>query len=365
MLATSCFAAGTTGLMYDTYVGGGASPLLSFNANGVLINRTKLSSGTTSTINYNWGGGGVLTSGRGDGVIVHFYGYINIPTAGNYTFGGNADDGIIIKVNNTTVVDSWIESGGSFRSGVVTLPSGTVAIELWYYENGGGALVNLQWYTSSGWQIVPSASLATDSSYWVQTLCCNASAVPFNANSINTAKSQEFLNRTTQDSKIKIEQIGSFNNITVQQSGTKNNYVNYYSTGNSNTTNVSQSGVVGTQSNYVDINLAGSNNSTTISQQSTGGSKSIFITETQNTNTVNATQTGSGSHYLDISLSGGNKSVTTLQEGSANHMASITLSGNPVSINTIQSGTTQQYYSINFNCATSGGCSPITVTQGR
>ena len=97
-------------------MGGNASPSYTQNADGTLV-RTYLSSGVVSTVNYNWGGGNILNSNRGDGVIVRFYGYINIATSGTYYFGGNADDGIRIKVNNVFVVNSWIESGGTFRSG--------------------------------------------------------------------------------------------------------------------------------------------------------------------------------------------------------------------------------------------------------
>ena len=127
----------TAGLNYTTYAAGGATPSYTQAADGTINNRTQLSTGTVSTINYNWGGGGVLNSGRGDGVIVRFYGYINIPTAGTYTFGGNADDGIRLKVNNTQVINSWQEDGGSFRQGTISLSAGYVPVELIYYENGG------------------------------------------------------------------------------------------------------------------------------------------------------------------------------------------------------------------------------------
>jgi hypothetical protein len=160
-------AAGTSGLNFQTYTAGGAQPYYTQDASGNITNRTLISTGTVSTVNYNWGGGGVLTSGRGDGVIVRFYGYINIPTSGVYNFGGNADDGLRIKVNGISVVNSWIESGGDFRSGSISLSAGPTEIEVLYYENGGGALVNLQWFSNGNWAIIPSTSLATDSTYWV------------------------------------------------------------------------------------------------------------------------------------------------------------------------------------------------------
>jgi hypothetical protein len=52
-------------LYYDTYQGTGATP--SFPGNGgSLTYPTKLSSGTISSIDYNWGSGVVLDSGRNE-----------------------------------------------------------------------------------------------------------------------------------------------------------------------------------------------------------------------------------------------------------------------------------------------------------
>ena len=151
----------TAGLNFTTYAAGGATPSYIQNADGIITNRTQLSTGTASTVNYNWGGGQVLNSGLSDGVIVRFYGYINIATSGTYTFGGNADDGLRIKVNNTQVINSWQEDGGSFRQGSINLTAGVVPVEIMYYENGGGALVNFQWYQNNAWQIVASSNLYT------------------------------------------------------------------------------------------------------------------------------------------------------------------------------------------------------------
>jgi hypothetical protein len=77
------------------------------------------------------------------------------------------------------------------------------------------------------------------------------------------------------------------------------------------------------------------------------------------------TQKDSGSHYTEVNLAGGNKNVDILQQGSGNHMARIGLSGLPVDLSLTQSGSTQNFYSINFNCATTGGCAKITVQQGQ
>jgi len=197
------------------------------------------------------------------------------------------------------------------------------------------------------------------------TLCCGGSAAPFNADSTNSAKVQNFRNRSTNDSKVYVEQIGNMNTITVQQTGTRQNYAEYYGNGSSNTVNITQSGTANTQVNYTELNVLGSNNSVNITQQSTGGAKGVFATVNDSNNTLVIQQKDSGSHYAEVTLSGGNKNVDILQQGSASHMARVNLSGLAQELSLTQSGSTQQFYSITSNCATAGGCAKITVNQGQ
>jgi hypothetical protein len=354
----------SAGLNFQTYAAGGATPSYTQDANGNITNRTLLSSGVVSTINYNWGSGGVLNSGRSEGVIVRFYGFINITTAGTYWFGGNADDGIRINVNNISVVNSWIESGGDFRQGSISLSAGVVPIEVLYYENGGGALVNLQWFINGSWQITPSTSLTTTAPQ-EPVLCCGGSSTQFSADINNTTKVNTFTNRTTADSQVYVEQIGNDNNIIINQSGTKNNYAKYSGNGNNNDININQSGNATTLMNYVDLTVIGNQNFVGITQQSTGGAKGAFVNISDNNNTMILQQKDGGSHYADINLIGGYKNVDVTQQGSASHMAKVTLSGQPTDLSLTQTGSTQQHYSINFNCATTGGCAKITVQQGQ
>ena len=197
------------------------------------------------------------------------------------------------------------------------------------------------------------------------SLCCGGSSNAFNSSATNTAKVLTFTNRTTADSQVYIEQIGTGNNIEVFQSGTRQNYAKYYGNGSNNDITITQTGNASTAVNYTDLTVNGNSNSVNITQQSTGGSKGAFVTVNNNSNIVNVTQKDSGSHYLDLTVSGGSKTVDVLQQGSAGHMANITLSGNPTSLSLTQSGSTQNFYSITHNCATAGGCGPITVTQGN
>jgi hypothetical protein len=197
------------------------------------------------------------------------------------------------------------------------------------------------------------------------SLCCGGSAASFSIDAAKNASVQSFINRTTGDSKVFIEQIGSQNLTVVQQTGTRNNYFEYNINGNSNNASVTQTGTASTTVNYMKVDVNGSSNTLNLLQNSTGGAKGAFINVNNNNNTVNLQQKDSGSHYANIELTGGSKTVDIIQEGTGSHMTNINLSGNPTGLSLTQSGSTQQFYSITHNCATAGGCSAITVTQGN
>jgi hypothetical protein len=196
-------------------------------------------------------------------------------------------------------------------------------------------------------------------------LCCGGSASSFSSDVTNTAKVQAFVNRTTADSQVFIEQIGNSNTIEVVQRGTRNNYTKYQSNGSFNNTVITQTSTNTTATNYTELTLNGNNNDVIITQQSTGGTKGAFVNISNNSNSLMLQQKDSGNHYTEVSLSGSNKNVEILQQGSASHMARIGLTGLATDLSLTQSGSTQNFYSINFNCATAGGCPKITVTQGQ
>ena len=197
------------------------------------------------------------------------------------------------------------------------------------------------------------------------TYCCGGSGATFTPNPTNTAKVTSFVNRTSQDNQVYIEQIGDVNTVVVQQTGSRNNYTDYNGSGSYNTVNINQSGTAGTVANYLELNINGNSNTATLTQQSTGGSKSIHATVNNSNNTLTIQQKDAGNHYAEVLLGGGNKTLAITQEGSAGHRAKVELSGTPIGLNLTQSGSTQQFYSINYNCTTAGGCGAVTVQQGQ
>jgi hypothetical protein len=142
------------GVQYWTYESFGGSPELPTDESVVL------SSGTVPSINLDWGGGQVLDSGRHDGVIVRFEGWLTAPTLETYYICAFTDDGFQLFLDDQLVIPDWWDRGPScgntadvdFSDG---LPKRLLA---YYYENGGGAMAQLRYYTGEGmWDPIPES----------------------------------------------------------------------------------------------------------------------------------------------------------------------------------------------------------------
>lgn len=216
----------------------------------------------------------------------------------------------------------------------------------------------------------PLTSTDTGTDTFVQlpgNLCCGASAAQFNANPVNLNNVMNFKTLST-GSSVYIDQYGVSNTVYVEQVGSKSNGVVYVGNGLSNDITITQTATNDTQTNYVNLDVNGNSNTINIEQYTanlTSFTKGAFVHVIDNNNQVAIQQKDEGNHYASVSLSGGYKTVNILQQGAASHMADVTLSGQPTSLSLQQSGATQQFYSINFNCTTAGGCQPIQVQQGQ
>jgi len=100
-------------------------------------------------------------AGLQDTFIVKYTGYIVLDTTTAVSFYGPADDGFRLIVDSVTVINDWYDKGGG---GSVSDPVSFTAnvpkrIEAWFYENGGGANVELQWDASGQMALVPTGNL--------------------------------------------------------------------------------------------------------------------------------------------------------------------------------------------------------------
>ena len=371
-----------------------------------------LSSGTLSggTMNYNWGGGQVLDSGRSDYVVVHLDGYITVPipwhgSAGDsvtVTFYNQDDDGSLLKIDGITVIDDW--SGlhpPATRSGTITLQAGeTYSYERWFAEWTGGAVLRQLWdvpgyhaswtWVSATYDIattIPTPTAGISSSQ--QTTVNTARAKTQNGNAIYITQSgvgidldivqdgndnliigkdltssgsiqgdynEITLTQKNNDNVLGIDVNGNSNDVDVWQDTGQRAIVEI--TGNSNTLDLEQLHLSNSGEHFARVEVNGNSNSLTIDQKETGD-KILFL-DVDNSNNVQVDQKGTGDHYLNIILTDSH-TLDITQDGSGSHDAHINLSGNNTSITLTQDSSTDQNYYLEQNCV-SASCS-ATVTQ--
>jgi len=113
---------------------------------------------TVSQIAKNWGGGDIEGCG-GDYIMIHYTGYITVPTTMSYQFLANVDDGWYMTIGGTVVNDNWYLKGcGGNWSSNITLNAGqSYAIDAWMYEWGGGACNYLYYSSQVDWNLVPAS----------------------------------------------------------------------------------------------------------------------------------------------------------------------------------------------------------------
>lgn len=174
----------------------------------------------------------------------------------------------------------------------------------------------------------------------------------------------------TASNNIDLTVIGNSNDVDITQLS-NGNYLLMYLQGNSNVTDITQSGT-NLDRNFADINIVGSSNNLTFVQQG-DSEKQAFLDINGSFGTYTITQQGSGEHYLDLTSVGNDATITVLQEGLGNHAATVELanSGGNWNFDLTQSGDTNQLYSLPHDLSdntvvsgvcTSGTCN-LTVNQ--
>jgi hypothetical protein len=339
-------------------------------------------------MNYNWGSGVVLDSGRSDYVVVHLDGYITVPIPSNgsagdsvtVTFYNQDDDGSLLKIDGTTVIDDW--SGlhaPATRTGTITLQAGeTYTYERWFSEWAGGAVLRQIWDVPNATAGAVYVNASTD----ISTTAPVQAPTPTPTYSSGTTSAQQ----TRLNSAISSVNSGESNNINIDIDGDDNDvlitqagepsYLLLNVTGNLNSVDIDQNATtVGTShGHYTEAEILGSSNSIDLLQTGSGN-KAAFIDIAGDSNTANLIQKDSGNHYLMLDLIGDGNTATVTQEGSGDHAATIELteSGGAWTFGLTQSGTTDKTYSlphsmsdgstVSGTCSTPAGCS-LTITQG-
>src|SRR6056300_1430601 len=303
------------------------------------------------------------------------YGYITIPGSGSQDiqFYLYADDGVYMKLDDTVVINDWQEQGPgmwNYVSTDQTLTGGqTYYIDMWWYENGGGAAVKLYWDQTGSVAIVPastyslteptptSAATSTQTSLSTTTSTITDANISGDYNTVNLSQKS--------DNNVLLFGVNSdHNDLTVSQGDNVNDTGGHRAivdvTGNYNSTTLTQYDTGFGSGQFADINISGNDNTITSTQRETD--KMLFIDVNGSDNTITTDQKDSGQHFLDITV-GSNQTVSVTQQGTGDHAATVDMGGYSAGLSLDQNSSTDQNYVLEQTCANVSGCGTPPVTQ--
>ncbi|HEX6722940.1 MAG TPA: PA14 domain-containing protein, partial [Burkholderiaceae bacterium] len=117
----------------------------------------------TEAVDFNWGSGAPGTGVPANKFSVRWTGTVTIPTTGSYRFRTISDDGVRLSINGTQRINNWDDhSANTDTTTTLSFTAGQrVPITLEYYENGGQAVVRLQWLRpgTSTYVAIPAGNL--------------------------------------------------------------------------------------------------------------------------------------------------------------------------------------------------------------
>ncbi|MFO8008227.1 MAG: PA14 domain-containing protein, partial [Candidatus Brocadiia bacterium] len=114
-----------------------------------------------ATVNFDWGSGSPDPSMGADTFSVRWTGQVEPLYSETYTFKTLSDDGVRLWVDGQQVIDNWTDHGPTEDTGTISLSAGTkYDVQLDYYENAGGAVIELYWSSASQTEeIIPQSQL--------------------------------------------------------------------------------------------------------------------------------------------------------------------------------------------------------------
>jgi glucose/arabinose dehydrogenase len=113
------------------------------------------------TIDFTWGAGSPDPAIAPDTFSARWTGFVQPRFSGQYTFITTSDDGVRLTVNNQLIINQFIDQAPTEHTGTITLTAGVAyPILLEYYENGGGAMIRLEWQSAQQpRQVIPQSQL--------------------------------------------------------------------------------------------------------------------------------------------------------------------------------------------------------------
>ena len=125
-------------------------------------------------VDFNWGSGSPDASIGADTFSVRWTGKVRAATNGTHYFYTVSDDGIRLWVNGQLIINNFTDHAPTQDVGSISLTNGQwYDIKLEYYENDGGASIQLSWDLSAGKDppvAIPAANLMRPTSAASRTL---------------------------------------------------------------------------------------------------------------------------------------------------------------------------------------------------
>ena len=119
--------------------------------NNMTLSGTPVATQNTQQLQYNWNGAAPLPSVNTSQWSAKYTGTLTPTTTGTYTFSVTSDDGSRVLINGQQVIDNWRDQGGTTETGTVSLTAGQpVSVEVDYYQDGGGSLLDFGWQPPGG-----------------------------------------------------------------------------------------------------------------------------------------------------------------------------------------------------------------------
>jgi len=101
---------------------------------------------TDATVDFDWGFNGPVPGIGPDHFSVRWTGHVTPRYSETYTFYTTSDDGAVLWVDDTKVIDHWTPHPATEDSGSITLVAGVAhGIKLEYFDGINEALVTLAW----------------------------------------------------------------------------------------------------------------------------------------------------------------------------------------------------------------------------
>ena len=113
------------------------------------------------SINWNWNGNSPVAGVGGTNWSAEWTGSLLAETTATYTISTISDDGVMVYLNGNLIINDWNDHPPTTDTATVTLKAGQkYTIDIKYYQNGGGSLLQLYWMAPGiPNQIIPTTQL--------------------------------------------------------------------------------------------------------------------------------------------------------------------------------------------------------------